>query len=62
LCPRHHDVRPAAASQKVLPLLRAQVHDELVLSVPVDVVEDVGRTVVEGIELRLGRRYSKEKG
>jgi DNA polymerase I len=32
---------------EVLPMLRAQVHDEIVLSVPVDQAEDVRRAVVE---------------
>jgi hypothetical protein len=40
-------LRLADAAPEVLPMLRAQVHDEIVLSVPVDQVEDVRRTVVE---------------
>lgn len=34
---------------EVLPMLRAQVHDEIVLSVPVDQVEDVTRTVIAAL-------------
>lgn len=34
---------------EVLPMLRAQVHDEIVLSVPEDQVVDVGRAVVEAL-------------
>jgi hypothetical protein len=33
----------------VLPMLRVQVHDEIVLSVPVDAIEDVRRTVIEAL-------------
>ncbi len=32
---------------EVLPMLRAQVHDEIVLSVPIDQAEEIGRAVVE---------------
>jgi DNA polymerase-1 len=34
----------------ILPMLRVQVHDEIVLSVPADAVEDVRRTVVEALQ------------
>lgn len=34
---------------EVLPMLRAVVHDEIVLSVPTDVVDDVERTVVDAL-------------
>jgi len=34
---------------EILPMLRAQVHDEIVLSVPADRAEEIGRTVVEAL-------------
>jgi DNA polymerase-1 len=34
---------------EALPMLRAQVHDEIVLSVPEDIVEDVRQAVVEAM-------------
>lgn len=34
---------------EILPMLRAQIHDEIVLSVPADRVEEIGRTVVEAL-------------
>ena len=34
---------------EILPMLRAQVHDEIVLSVPADQAEEVGRAVVEAL-------------
>jgi hypothetical protein len=34
---------------ETLPMLRAQVHDEIVLSVPADQAEDIARTVVEAL-------------
>jgi DNA polymerase-1 len=34
---------------EILAMLRAQVHDEIVLSVPVDQAEEVGRAVVEAL-------------
>lgn len=34
---------------EILPMLRAQVHDEIVLSVPSDMSEEIGRTVVESL-------------
>jgi len=36
---------------EVLPMLRAQVHDEIVLSIPADIVEDVSRVVVDALSL-----------
>lgn len=36
---------------EVLPMLRAQVHDEIVLSIPADLVEDVSRVVVDALSL-----------
>jgi DNA polymerase-1 len=35
--------------KEILPMLRVQVHDEIVLSVPVDAVEDVRRTVIDAL-------------
>lgn len=40
-------IRLADRAPEVLPMLRAQIHDEVVLSVPEDQVEDVRRVVVE---------------
>jgi hypothetical protein len=40
-------LRLADSAPETLPMLRAQVHDEIVLSVPVDIVEDVKRAVVD---------------
>lgn len=34
---------------EILPMLRAQIHDEIVLSVPVGQVEEVSRTVIEAM-------------
>jgi hypothetical protein len=34
---------------RILPMLRAQIHDEIVLSVPVGEVQEVGRAVVEAL-------------
>jgi hypothetical protein len=34
---------------EILPMLRAQVHDEIVLSVPADRAEEIGRAVVEAL-------------
>lgn len=34
---------------EILPMLRAQVHDEIVLSVPSDMSEEIGRIVVEAL-------------
>lgn len=34
---------------EVLPMLRAQIHDEIVLSIPVDIVDDVSRAVVDAL-------------
>jgi DNA polymerase-1 len=34
---------------EILPMLRAQIHDEIVLSVPADRVEEIGRAVVEAM-------------
>jgi DNA polymerase-1 len=34
---------------RILPMLRAQIHDEIVLSVPVAQAEEVGRAVVEAL-------------
>jgi DNA polymerase-1 len=34
----------------ILPMLRVQVHDEIVLSVPVDAVEDVKNTVLKALQ------------
>lgn len=34
---------------EILPMLRAQIHDEVVLSVPSDRVEEIGRTVVDAL-------------
>lgn len=34
---------------ETLPMLRAQVHDEIVLSIPIDLVEDVSRAVVDAL-------------
>jgi len=42
-------LRLADRAPEVLPMLRAQVHDEIVLSVPKDQVEDVRRAVVEAL-------------
>jgi DNA polymerase-1 len=36
--------------ESILPMLRVQVHDEIVLSVPADAVEDVRRTVLEALQ------------
>lgn len=38
-----------ALPRECLPMLRAQVHDEIVLSIPVDQVEDVRRAVIEAL-------------
>jgi len=38
-----------ALPSECLPMLRAQVHDEIVLSIPLDLVEDVSRAVVEAL-------------
>jgi DNA polymerase-1 len=35
--------------KEILPMLRVLVHDEIVLSVPVDAVEDVRRTVIDAL-------------
>lgn len=40
-----------ALPDEVLPMLRAQVHDEIVLSIPADLVEDVSREVVDALSL-----------
>ena len=42
-------LRLAEVRPETLPMLRAQVHDEIVLSVPKDQVEDVSRAVVEAL-------------
>jgi DNA polymerase I-like protein with 3'-5' exonuclease and polymerase domains len=34
---------------EILPMLRAQIHDEIVLSVPADQAEEIGRVVVEAL-------------
>jgi hypothetical protein len=34
---------------EVLPMLRAQIHDEIVLSVPIDQVQDVSRAVIDAL-------------
>jgi hypothetical protein len=34
---------------EVLPMLRAQVHDEIVLSIPADQIEDVSRVVIDAL-------------
>ena len=36
---------------ETLPMLRAQVHDEIVLSIPEEIVEDVSRVVVDALSL-----------
>jgi DNA polymerase-1 len=36
--------------KEVLPMLRVQIHDEIVLSVPADAVEDVKRTMLEALQ------------
>jgi hypothetical protein len=38
---------------EILPMLRAQVHDEIVLSVPEKDVEEIGRTVVDALSFDL---------
>lgn len=42
-------LRLADSHPEVLPMLRAQVHDEIVLSVPADQAEDVARVVVDAL-------------
>jgi DNA polymerase I-like protein with 3'-5' exonuclease and polymerase domains len=39
----------ATKHPETLPMLRAQVHDEIVLSVPADQADDIARTVVEAL-------------
>jgi DNA polymerase-1 len=38
-----------ALPPETLPMLRAQVHDEIVLSIPVDQVDEVSRAVVDAL-------------
>jgi DNA polymerase-1 len=46
---------------EILPMLRAQIHDEIVLSVPADRLDEIGQTVVNaftfewnGVPIRAG--------